>query len=66
MWKKVTKGQPVRWDKEVQKRWKEIGGNEDKVLSIGESVRYNATVRGMIEIREKGALRYKDDARENI
>ena len=27
MWKKVTKGQPVRWDKEVERIWKEIGGN---------------------------------------
>ena len=35
VWKKVTKGQPVRWDKEVEQVWKEIGGNKDEVLSIG-------------------------------
>ena len=36
-WKKVTKGQPVRWDKEVERVWQEIGGNKDEVLSIGGS-----------------------------
>ena len=66
VWKKVTKGQPVRWDIEVEGIWNEIGGNEDKVLSIGESVQCKATVRGMIEIREKEALRYKVDEREHL
>ena len=40
MWRKVTKGQTgMRWDKEVQKVWKGIVGNVDKVLSI-RKVRY--------------------------
>ena len=37
VWKKVTKGQPVWCDKEVERVWHEIGGNKDEVLSIGES-----------------------------
>ena len=37
VWKKVAKGQPVRWDKEVERVWQEKGGNKDEVLSIGES-----------------------------
>ena len=34
VWKKVTKGQPVRWDKEVEMVWQEIGANNDEMLSI--------------------------------
>ena len=49
VWKKVTKGQPVRWDKEVERVWQEIGGNKDEALSIGESARYKTKViRGMV------------------
>ena len=59
VWKKVTTVQPVRWDKEVEKVWQEIGGNKDEVLSIGESAGYKTKVRDMIETREKGALRCK-------
>ena len=66
VWKKVTKGQPVRWDKEVEKVWQEIGGNKDEVLSIGESAGYKTKVRDMIEIREKGALRCKVDKEEHL
>ena len=53
VWKIVTKGQPVRWDKEVERVWQEIGGNKDEVLSIGESERYKTKVRDMIETRRK-------------
>ena len=48
VWKKVTKGQPVRWDKEVERVWQEIGGNKDEVLSIGASAGYKTKVRDMI------------------
>ena len=40
VWKKVTKGQPVRWDKELDEVWTGPGGNKDEVLSIGESAGY--------------------------
>ena len=48
---------PVRWDKEVERVWQEIGGNKEEVLSIGERAGYKTKVRDMIETREKGALR---------
>ena len=51
VWKKVTKGQPVRWDKEVEIVWQEIGGNKDEVLSIGESAGYKTKVRNTTETR---------------
>ena len=66
VWKKVTRGQPVRWDKEVEKVWQEIGGNKDEVLSIGESAGYMTKVRDMIETREKGALRCNVDKEEHL
>ena len=61
VWKKVTKGQPVRWDKEVERVWKEMGGNKDEELSIGERAGYKTKKRDMIDVREKGVLRYKAD-----
>ena len=53
VWKKATKGQRVRWDKDVEKVWQEIGGNKDEALSIGESAGYKTKVRDMIETRRK-------------
>ena len=66
MWKKATKGQPVRWDKEAERVWEEIGGNKDEVLSIGESAGYKTKVRDMMETREKGALRCEVDKEEHL
>ena len=66
VWKKVTKGQPVRWDKEVRIVWQEIGGSKGEVLSIGEGVGYKTKVRDMIETRKKGALRCKSDKEEHL
>ena len=35
VWEKVTKGRArIRWDSEVEKVWKDIGGNQAEVLSI--------------------------------
>ena len=66
MCKKVPKGQPVRWDKEVERVWQEIGGNKDEVLSTGESAGHKTKVRDTIEIREKGALICKVDKEEHL
>ena len=66
VWKKVTRGQPVQWDKEVERVWKGIGGNEDEVLFMGESAGYKTKVRDMIEMRGKGALRRKVDEEEHL
>ena len=62
----MTKGQPVRWDREVKRVWKEIRRNKDEVLSIGGSAGYKPKVRDMIEIRDKGALRCKADGEEHL
>ena len=67
VWKRVTKGQAVRWDKEAEKVWKVMGGNKDEILvSIGERAGYKTTVRDMIEIAEKGALRCKVDKEQHM
>ena len=66
VWKEVTKGQPVRWDREDERVWKEIRRNKDDVLSIGESAGYKTKVRDMIKIRDKGALRCKADDKEHL
>ena len=43
VWKKLRNVQRgMRWDKEVERVWQEIGGNKNEVLSIGESVGYKA------------------------
>ena len=37
VWEKVTKGRPgIRSDSVVEKVWKDIGGNQEEVLSIRE------------------------------
>jgi len=66
VWKKSTPGCPIRWDSEVEKVWKEIGGKRDEILSTDEGAGYKAKVRDMIEIREKGALRRKVDEEEHL
>ena len=35
VWEKVTKGRAgTRWDSVVEKVWKDIGGNQEEILSI--------------------------------
>ena len=35
VWNKVTKGRAgIRWDSVVEKVWKNIGGNQEEMLSI--------------------------------
>lgn len=41
----------------VEEAWKDTEGNQDEIMSIGDSGRNNLTVRGTIEIRAKEALR---------
>ena len=60
VWEKVTKGRAgVRWDSVVEKVWKDIGGNQEEILSIEKFVGYNTEVKEKIEIRERLALRDK-------
>jgi len=58
VWNKRTKGQAgIRWDRVVENVWKEIGGNQDEIMSIDEGGGYKTKVRDMIELREKKTLR---------
>ena len=67
VWKKGTKGQTgIRWDKEVEKVWKGIGGNKVEVLSIGESAGYKTKARDVIEIKGTGPLRRKVDTEKHL
>ena len=35
VWEKVTKGRAgIRWNSVVEKVWKDIGGNQEEILSI--------------------------------
>ena len=35
VWEKITKGRAgIRWDNVVEKTWKDLGGDQEKVLSI--------------------------------
>ncbi|CAM9321845.1 unnamed protein product [Sphacelaria rigidula] len=54
VWKKSTKGNAgIRWDRVMEKVWKEEGGNQDEILSIDEGAGYKTKVRNMIKIRGK-------------
>ena len=67
VWEKVTKGRAgVRWDSVVEKVWKDIGGNQEEILSIEKFVGYNTEVKEKIEIRERLALRNKVKEAEHL
>ena len=52
--KKRTKGEAgIRWDKEVENIWKEIGGNKKEIMSIEDGEEYKTKVSDMIELTEK-------------
>ena len=50
VWKKQRKGRlENRWDRDdVEKIWKEIGGNQDEILSIDEAAGFKTKVRNQI------------------
>ena len=53
VWDKVTKGRAgIRWDSVVEKVWKDIGGNQEEVLSIEKFAGYKTEVKE--KIRNKG------------
>ena len=46
VWEKRTKGQAgIRWDNVVEKIWKDLGGNQDEVLSIEKFGGYKTEVK---------------------
>ena len=74
VWDKVTKGRAgIRWDSVVEKVWKDIGGNQEEVLSIEKFAGYKTEVCGYktevkenIEIRERLALRSRVKEEEHL
>ena len=39
VWEKITKGRAgIRWDNAVEKIWKDLGGDQEEVLSIDRSL----------------------------
>ena len=64
---KVTKGRAeVKWDGVVEKVWKEIGGNQEEILSINKFGGCKAEVKERIETRERPALRNKVKEKEHL
>ena len=67
VWKKTTRRRAGnRWERDIEKIWKEVGGNQDKILSIDEAAGYKTKVRDVIEKREKEMLRCKVDEEEHL
>ena len=65
VWEKVTKERAgIRWDRVVEKVWKDIGVNQEDVMSAGKFGRYKAEVEEMIERRETLALRNKVESKK--
>ena len=67
IWEKVTKGRAgTRWDSVVEKVWKDIGGNQEEILSIEKFAGCMTEVKEKIEIRERLALRNKVKEEEHL
>ena len=57
---KVTKGRAgIRWDSVFENVWKDIGGNQEEILSVEEFAGYKTEVKERREKRERLALRNK-------
>ena len=67
VWEKVTKGRAgIGWDGVVEKVWKDIGGNQEEVMSAGKFGRYKAEVEEIIKRRERPALRNKVESGKHL
>ena len=68
VWNKVTKGRAgIRWDSVVEKVWRDIGGNQEDLMSAGKFGRCKAEeVEKRIERRERLALRNKVESRKHL
>ena len=66
-WRKQKKGRAgIRWDSVVEKVWKDIGGNQEEVMSAGKFGKYKAEVEETIERRERLALRNKVESEKHL
>ena len=49
VWEKITKGRSaIRWDNVVEKIWKDLGGNQEEVLSEDKFGGYKTEVKERI------------------
>ena len=56
----------IWWDSVVEKAWKDIGGNQEEMLSIEKFAGYKTEFKEKIEIRERLALRNKAKEEEHF
>ena len=67
LWEKATKGRAgTRWDSVVEKVWKDIGGNQEQILTTEKFAGCKTEVKEEIEIRERLALRNRVKEEENL
>ena len=67
VWGKVTKERAgIRWNSVVEKVWKDIGGNQEEVVSAGKFGKYKAEVEKGIERRERLVLRNKVESEKHL
>ena len=67
VWEKIRKGRAeIRWDNVVEKIWKDLGRDQEEVLSIEKFGGYKTEVKGRIEEREALALREKVKEKKHL
>ena len=53
-WEKVIKGRAgTRWDSVVEKVWKDIGGNQEQILTTEKFAGCKTEVKGRIDVRRR-------------
>ena len=67
VWEKVTKGRAgIRWDSVVEKVWKDVGGNQEEMVTIEKFGGYKTRAKEGIERRERLALGNKLKEKEHL
>ena len=67
VWEKVRKGRAGRrWDSVVEKVWKDIGGNQEGILSIEKFAGHKTELKERVERRQRLALRTKVKEEGNL
>ena len=58
VWEKITKGQAgIRWDNVIEKIWKGLGGDQEKVLSAEKFGGYKTEVEEIIRRKGKASAK---------
>ena len=67
VWEKITKGRAgIRWDNVIEQICKDLGGDQEEVLSIEKFGGDKTEVKEIIEERERLALRNKVDEEKHL